>query len=794
MKTKKLLTAFAAALIGMAASHGQSILLGGYDGTQTQSAIAPATNTSNTGVRQLTGGKQDAGAVTKVSTRIWTDQTTNKEFQWAGALQASTTTGNWGLSDFTTDAQTGSAIVVITQQPASWVNFEITNTGSDVVILDKFHIAVKRDSATVSPTQLTITLEQNGTYANPVVLSASPLAALPVGTNNTITLVPTGTAFNGYELSLQSILSDFTLEAGETATFRIANNAGTNRMFMDNFAISGIVNSTPAGIVDAGTSTVKASPTALLINESSTIAVNLKDANGIPVGGENVTLANTSGPMAATISPSATLTTNDSGVAVFTINSSTPGTEVFTATSSTNSVTVTQTASVDFQAALVDAGTSTVSNLRPFVLADGTDTSTVTVTLKNAGGLPLSGKLVSLAGNQSAVIAPAGVGTSTTNASGVATFTVKSGNGSTEIFTATSESVSITQTASVQFLPVVTTPPVLAPTASKQSTRAGSALDVSNLFNGTGMWGGGAYMYNLNGSDPGEPTGGSNIVWEATLSNLVAQDFIDGKFWLVFDLGASKALHSISLWNYQINGLTVRGVNQFDVYVRNTEADTDDGTALGTAINANNTGGAPVNAFNLGTTNPWQVALSNQTLNQAPNNDSNAAQTFSLTGNTARFVAIVIDSNHGNNKMGLGKVRIYENTAPPGNDYATWSGGAAADGDANGDGVENAVAYALGAADVDENAIGLLPTLDNSDPSNIVFTFDRSDAAEADGTTTITVEYGSNLNGWTTAVHGEGGVSIDDSAVPSAGLHTVVVTIPKSGGKLFARLKVVVSP
>jgi hypothetical protein len=41
------------------------------------------------------------------------------------------------------------------------------------------------------------------------------------------------------------------------------------------------------------------------------------------------------------------------------------------------------------------------------------------------------------------------------------------------------------------------------------------------------------------------------------------------------------------------------------------------------------------------------------------------------------------------------------------------------------------------------------------------------------------------------------GVSIDDSAVPEAGFRTVVVTLPKalaSGGKLYARLKVTVSP
>ena len=176
-----------------------------------------------------------------VSARIWTDQVTNKEFQWLGANQNSTTTGNWGLTDFDTDAQTGSANFVITQLDASWINFEITNTGGNAVTLDKLHFAASRSSSTTAPTQITITLEQNGTYANPPVLSASPLTALTVGSANTINLNPSSTAWTGYELSLSTILSDYTLAGGETATFRIANNAGTARIYLDNFAISGSV-------------------------------------------------------------------------------------------------------------------------------------------------------------------------------------------------------------------------------------------------------------------------------------------------------------------------------------------------------------------------------------------------------------------------------------------------------------------------------------------------------------------------------------------------------------------------
>lgn len=87
---------------------------------------------------------------------------------------------------------------------------------------------------------MTLTLAQNGTFANPPVLSASPLAALPVGRANNIDTTTTSVGKWGrYEITLSGILSDCTLGAGETATFRIANNTGSQRLYLDNFAIFG---------------------------------------------------------------------------------------------------------------------------------------------------------------------------------------------------------------------------------------------------------------------------------------------------------------------------------------------------------------------------------------------------------------------------------------------------------------------------------------------------------------------------------------------------------------------------
>jgi autotransporter-associated beta strand protein len=129
--------------------------------------------------------------------------------------------------------------------------------------------------------------------------------------------------------------------------------------------------------------------------------------------------------------------------------------------------------------------------------------------------------------------------------------------------------------------------------------------------------------------------------------------------------------------------------------------------------------------------------------------------------------------------------------------YAAWSGAAPADGDANNDGVENAVAWALGAADPAENSIGLLPTLNNtSDPNYLIFTFQRSDLAQTDPKTSILVQYGSNLTGWTTAVDDNDNVEIEET--DGSPKDTVLVKLKRStlgsSGSLFVRLNVVVTP
>ena len=162
-----------------------------------------------------------------------------------------------------------------------------------------------------------------------------------------------------------------------------------------------------------------------------------------------------------------------------------------------------------------------------------------------------------------------------------------------------------------------------------------------------------------------------------------------------------------------------------------------------------------------------------------------------LAGLTAYLKTAVYTGQPGTGQM---QFTLALDVASP---YGTWSGGAAADIDTNGDGVENGVAWALGAADPNANAIGLLPALDNTtDPTYLLFTFNRSDEANDDPNTAITVEYGNDLVSWTTAVDDNNNVEIE--VTPGTPTDAVVVKLKRSTlgatGKIFARLKVVLTP
>lgn len=148
---------------------------------------------------------------------------------------------------------------------------------------------------------------------------------------------------------------------------------------------------------------------------------------------------------------------------------------------------------------------------------------------------------------------------------------------------------------------------------------------------------------------------------------------------------------------------------------------------------------------------------------------------------------------------------VIVNGTPTLTPYQTWSGGLDFNVDSNGDDINNGIAWVIGASNFSTNAKALLPVMDNaSDANYFIYTYRRSDTAKTDPNTIITVEYSSNLSGWTTAVDIDpGGSPTRDIIITETndsygtGVDKVEVRIKKSlavGQKLFTRLKVVIAP
>jgi methionine-rich copper-binding protein CopC len=132
--------------------------------------------------------------------------------------------------------------------------------------------------------------------------------------------------------------------------------------------------------------------------------------------------------------------------------------------------------------------------------------------------------------------------------------------------------------------------------------------------------------------------------------------------------------------------------------------------------------------------------------------------------------------------------------------YGTWSGGAAFDGDANNDGVDDGMAWLLGAADPAENARGRLPAATRSGAS-LRLTFRCLKSTERGGEV-LKVQTSSDLGLAAPWTNHEAAVPDEDTTVNGVvfditddGDHIhVIADIPASGAKLFARLSAVVAP
>ena len=369
------------------------------------------------------------------------------------------------------------------------VTFTVKDTKAEAVTYTATDTA---DSVTISQTAtVTFTAGPVSTAVSTVV--ANPASVVADGsTTSTITVTLLDSNSNpvsGKAVSLTAGSGSSTINAvsgttnaGGQATFTVKDTAVesvtyTAKDSTDSITITPTATvSFTVGPVSAGASTVMASPTSVVADgsTSSTVTVTLFDGFSHPVSGRTVSL--TQGTGNSTITPTSAAT-NVSGQATFTVKDTKAETVTYTAKDTTDNVAITQTAQVTFTAGTPTAANSTVTANPISVTADGTTTSTVTVTLEDAHNNPVSGKTVTLAqGGGSSTISPS---SATTNGSGVATFTTKDTKAEPVIYAATdsSDTVTLTQTATITFTPGALAKFVFAPISSPQT--AGTAFNVT---------------------------------------------------------------------------------------------------------------------------------------------------------------------------------------------------------------------------------------------------------------------------------------------------------------------------
>jgi trimeric autotransporter adhesin len=207
------------------------------------------------------------------------------------------------------------------------------------------------------------------------------------------------------------------------------------------------------GPVSAQSSTVSSSQASVVADgtSASTITVDVVDADGNPISGQIVSLDASGG--ASLITPIAA-TTSANGAASFTVTNTQAEAVTYTANdTSGTAVLIGQPVSVTFVPGPVSAGTSTVVATPATVLANGTSSSLVTVTVTDADDNAIAGQAVTLsAENGSSIITTI---SGTTNASGAALFTVIDNTPEQVTYSAqdiTGTAVTLLQSASVNFM------------------------------------------------------------------------------------------------------------------------------------------------------------------------------------------------------------------------------------------------------------------------------------------------------------------------------------------------------
>ena len=320
----------------------------------------------------------------------------------------------------------GAGEVVLVQTPT--VEFlgdpdDVSSVLSSVVAVPEADVVA--DGSTLSTVTVTVRDGNGNTVQDQVVELAS------TGTGNTITQPPGHTDASG--VAVATIAST----VAESKTLTATVNPGVSAVVLATTPVIDFIGD--SATIDADLSTVVANPTTVISNgaDTSMITITVRDANDNPVAGQTVQLAATGSGNTLT-QPAAV--TDGSGVATGSIASTVAGTKVVTATVNpgASEVVVVQTASVTCtpDSGSISASLSTATaNPTTGLIADGTDSSTVTVTVLDDNGNPVPAQVVQITatGGGNTITPP----TSVTDGSGVAIGSVASTSAEVKTLTIT---------------------------------------------------------------------------------------------------------------------------------------------------------------------------------------------------------------------------------------------------------------------------------------------------------------------------------------------------------------------
>ncbi len=381
----------------------------------TSGVIANGLNTSTITVTVLDGNSNPVAGQT---VQIASDGTGNTLTQPGGTTDAA---GQATATIASTTAETktitvtvnpgGTPVVLVTQPTVDFVGDPFTVSATLSTAVASPTTGVVADGTTAS----TITVTVRDTNGNPVPGKTVQIAS--DGTNNTLTQ-PGGTT----DAAGQTTATIATTTA-ELKTITVTVDPGGLPVVLSTQPTVGFVGD-PATI-SASLSSATASPATGVVADGvdlSTITVTVRDANSNVVSGQTVqiasngsnnTLVQPGGPTDGAGQATATIATTTAEVKTITVTVNPGGTPVVLTTLPT----------VAFASPTPDAATSSAVPTPAFgALADGVDTVTITVTVRDAGSLPIAGKTVQISatGSGNTLVQPP----STTDAGGQATATI----------------------------------------------------------------------------------------------------------------------------------------------------------------------------------------------------------------------------------------------------------------------------------------------------------------------------------------------------------------------------------